>query len=253
MGKPSRGRRFTTGHYIAGLAVWTALTTGAVAALNFGSSHLAGRAVVLMGTTLVLLWAGAAGSLMRAGRDRVRPRFAALPGSWQVKFVLFCTLLALAEEAITVSLTNLAPLYGVPVGKAYITASANYLDVVCRHSVVVFAPQFVGWAWMLRRWDFHPNAVFLLYGLTGTLGEVSFGGPQHLLEYGMWTFVYGLMVYLPAYCLPARPAARRPTWWMYLAAVFIPTLFAIPVIAVVAPGHPKIHFPPIGAGPSPVR
>ena len=145
---------------------------------------------------------------MYRGRDRVRSFVLSLPGWWPVKFVAFCTLLALAEEAITTTMTNLAPVFGVPVGKAYITASANYLDVVCFHSVIVFVPWFMGWAWMLSRWDFHPTLVFLLFGLTGTLAETGFM-PQKLGEIGMWVFVYGLMIYLPAYSLPPTAALAR--------------------------------------------
>jgi len=48
----------------------------------------------------------------------------ALPGGWP-QFVAFCTLLALAAEAVTTTINNLAPVFGVAVGKAYITASTN--------------------------------------------------------------------------------------------------------------------------------
>jgi hypothetical protein len=64
-------------------------------------------------------------------------------------------------------MTNLAPLFGVKVGQAYITSSTNYLDVVALHSVVMFVPLFVGWAVTLSCYDFSPFAVFLLFGLTG--------------------------------------------------------------------------------------
>ena len=177
-----------------------------------------------------------------------------LPGWWPVKFVVFCTVLALFEEAITTTLTNMAPFFGVPVGKAYITASANYLDVVCFHSVIVFVPWFVGWAWMLSRWDFHRTLVFLLFGLTGTLAETGLM-PQKLGEVGMWVFVYGLMVYLPAYSLPADRGARRPRWWAYPLAVVLPLLFMVLLLpyGLIKPYlHPdpsNIHFPPIQADP----
>lgn len=66
-----------------------------------------------------------------------------------------------------------APLLQVEpsIGKAYITASANYLEVVCFHSVVMFIPLFIAWACILSRYQFRPFAVFLLFGLTGTLAE----------------------------------------------------------------------------------
>ena len=49
-----------------------------------------------------------------------------------VKFVLGCCGLPwlLLEEAITTLMTNCAPFLGVSIGQAYITASANYFDVV---------------------------------------------------------------------------------------------------------------------------
>jgi hypothetical protein len=125
----------------------------------------------------------------------------------------------------------------------------NYFDVVCLHSVVVFVPMFIAWAFLLQRYDFSPNAVFLLFGLTGLTAEFMLSGPQALLEFGLWIFVYGLMVYLPAYAFPADRAAKKPAWWMYIAAVFLPVLFAIPVAAVVGYAHPvKIHFPAILPG-----
>ena len=179
-----------------------------------------------MGSGLVLLWNVAGGILMYRGRDRVRRFVLALPGWWPVKFVAFCTLLALAEEAITTTMTNLAPGLRRALGKAYITASANYLDVVCFHSVIVFVPWFVGWAWMLSRWDFHPTLVFLLFGLTGTLAETGFM-PQKLGEIGMWVFVYGLMIYLPAYSLPPDRGARPPRWWHYPLAIVLPFPFMV--------------------------
>jgi hypothetical protein len=182
-------------------------------------------------------------------RDRPRAFILRLPFDWRVRFVIMATLLALIEEAITTSMTNLAPLFGVPVGSAYITASANYLDVVCLHSVVVFVPMFVAWAVLLQRVDFRPSVVFLLFGLTGTLAEAGFGGAQAFAEIAMWVFVYGLMVYLPAYCLPAERAARPPRGWHYALAVVLPFIFAIPVAAVVgALHHVRIHFPPIAPG-----
>jgi hypothetical protein len=105
-----------------------------------------------------------------------------------------------------------------PVGAAYITASADYPDAVCLHSVVGFVPMFVAWALMLRRVDFSPNAVFLLFDLTGTLAEAGFGG-------------------------------RSPRWWHFPLAVVLPFAFTIPVAAVIGLLHPvRLHFPPIAPG-----
>ena len=116
-------------------------------------------------------------------------------------------------------------MFGVKVGEAYATASANYFDVVCFHSVIMFVPLFIGWACMLRLWDFHPTFVFLLFGLLGSVAEI--GESHQFLTVGMWVFVYGLMIYLPAYSLPDAKTrkARPPRWWWYPVAILLPALF----------------------------
>jgi hypothetical protein len=235
--------------FVKALAGWLAASTTAVTLISW-PDHRA-RAVLGMGWGLICLWILGCGTLMYRFRDPIRARVLQLRWDWRLKFILFATMLALVEEAITTTMTNLAPLFGVNVGEAYITASANYLDVIALHSVVIFVPLFVGWAVLLWRYDFSPFSVFVLFGLTGTLAEMSFG-PQHAQEFGLWIFVYGLMVYLPSFCVPADRGARNPRWWHYPLAVVAPFLFLplvpLPLIAAwLAPHHPKIHFPPIGA------
>jgi hypothetical protein len=231
---------------ISVLGIWLALSTAVVVFVALTVMGPNSRAVALMGLGLILLWVVLGGILMVVFRKRIRSVVVRLPGDWRLKFVLFATLLALVEEAVTVSMTNLAPLFGVPVGAAYITASANYLDVVTLHSVVVFVPMFIGWAFLLSRWNFRPELVFLLFGLTGTLSEASFGGPAQFAQIAMWTYVYGLMVFLPAYCIPSERGAKPLRWWHFPVAVFLPVVFAIPVAALVGTLHPyPIHFPPI--------
>ena len=66
-----------------------------------------------------------------------------LPLGWPARFILSATGMALLEEAVTTTMTNLAPFFGVPIGQAYITASANYLDVVLGHSVIVLVPMLL--------------------------------------------------------------------------------------------------------------
>ena len=48
-----------------------------------------------------------------------------LPTPWQLRFIVLGILMALPEEVMTTKMTNLAPLFGVKVGEAYITASAS--------------------------------------------------------------------------------------------------------------------------------
>jgi hypothetical protein len=233
---------------IAALAIWILIATSAVTFLTWTNPKV--RAVIGMGWGLILLWIFLGGSLMYYFRDAVRRFILGIRLEWRLKFILFCTILALLEEAITTAMTNLAPLFGVKIGEAYITATTNYFDVVALHSVVMFVPLFVGWAFILWRYNFNPFAVFLLFGLTGTIMETNFF-LRNPLEFGLWIFVYGLMVFLPAYCVPPERPTRPLRWWHYPLAVFVPFLFIplVPLPLLVGwffPHHPKFHFPQIG-------
>jgi len=207
------------------------------------------HALTGMAGGLGYIWIVCGGLLMWRFREPIRTQVQRIRLDWRLKFVLFCTLLALLEEAITTTMTNLAPLFGVPVGAVYITASANYLDVVLFHSVIVLIPEFIAWAYLLSRFDFSPNAVLVLYGIMGTLGETLAFGPQNIGMLGFWIFVYGLMIYLPAYTLPSERAVRPPRLHHYLLALILPLLLVIPVVLIITLGfhHPGIHFPPIRA------
>jgi hypothetical protein len=239
-------KRLLSSRILRGLAVWMVIQSFGVATLLIASGKPVTRAVGLMAGGTALLWNVIGGFLMYRYRNPIRTYVRGLPYSWPVKFVVFCTLLAMAEEAITTTMTNLAPVFGVKVGQAYITASANYLDVISLHSVIVFIPMFICWAWILSRYDFHPNAVFLIFAVTGTLAEISFGGPTAIVAFGFWSYIYGLMIYLPAYCLPNRPSLRKPVWWRYPLMALLPILCVAPVAVVISVLHPiKIHFPPM--------
>lgn len=226
------------------LALW--LATVALL-LFFGAARgTVARGIFRMALGLVALWVFLGGALMQLFREKIRARVLALCGSWPLKFVVFCTLLALLEEAIATLMTNCAPLFGARVGAAYITASANFFDVVLFHSVVVFVPMFVAWAALLSRLDFSPFQVFTLFGLTGFCAEIT-QGVANLPALPQWIFVYGLMIYLPVYCLPPREA-KPPHWWHFPLAILLPIIAAIPVVLllrVVAPHHPDIHFAPL--------
>lgn len=213
------------------------------------NAHPNTRAAILMTLGLIVLWVVGGGVLMRLSRDRVRESMVARCINPQVGFVALATLLALAEELVATSMTNAAPIFGVPVGAAYITASANYFDVVLFHSVIVFVPMFVGWTFLLSRYRFSPDSVLWLFGLTGVVVETMYGGAQAILEFGLWVFVYGLMVYLPAYAFHDSWGPRQPRRWQYGAAVVLPVLFAIPVALLMGIVHPvRVHFAPMVAG-----
>ena len=194
------------------------------------------KAIIKMALGLILLWIIVGGTLMYRFRDRFKPFILRIPLPWQLKFFLFCVLLALLEEAVTVTMTNLAPLFGAEIGKAYITASANYLHTVLFHSVIMFIPMFLVWTLILHRYAFPPGHVFLLFGLIGSLAEMSMNAAN--VFGGFWFFVYGLMIYLPAYTIPPDRPARRPRWWIYLASV--PATLLSPILLL--PAVPLLRY-----------
>jgi hypothetical protein len=219
---------------LLGLAVWAALAYAAVAVIAL--PHEADpdkRAVILMGGTLLAVWCVLGGLVQWRLREPLTRWLRRIPLWWPLRFVLLCTALALLEEAVTTGLTNLAPVFGGVTGAARITASANYLEVVCLHSVIMFVPLFVGWAVMLRLVAFSPAEVMLLFGLTGWLAELVTFGPHNVGMIGMWVYVYGLMVWLPARTVPAGRRARPARLWMWPLAVVAPFLFAVPWVPVV--------------------
>lgn len=205
-------------------------------------------AIARMATGLVFLWVLVGGGLMYYFRDRIRIFILGINLGWRKKFVLFATILACLEEVVTVSMTNLAPVFGSMKGEAFITASTNYFDVVALHSVIVFIPLFIALAIILSRYDFKPFSVFLIFGIVGTIGEALFAGNVGVFAaFPVWVFIYGLMVFLPAYTLPESRGARPVSWYHYILvvpAVFVVALpLLLPIVAFITGvlKHPAIH------------
>jgi len=116
------------------------------------------------------------------------------------------------------------------VGEAYVTASTDYLDVVLFHGVVVLVPLFIAWSLILSRYDFSPFAVFLLFGIMGIVCETAINPAGAITGVAMWIFIYGLMVYLPTYCIPSERGARKPRWHHHVLAIPVAFLIALPLL-----------------------
>jgi len=208
------------------LAIYTGILIPVITFLNLFSDDADARAKVLMGFLLVLFWCFGFGLLSYYKRDQFRQFFTAIRMPWQIKFIISVIALAMLEEIVTVSLSNAAPFLGSETGKAMITASTNYGEVVFLNSVwPVFVPWILAWTVLLTRYDFPPNHVFLLFGLLGSIAETHFG--IGALIAGFWFFVYGLMVYLPSYSLPPRKTVPL-RWWHYSYTLLLPFLFMYP-------------------------
>ncbi len=213
------------------ITAWGVLSISAVTAFILtNETNPDNRAIIKMGVALILIWCVLGGTLMYRFRDRFVAWATRIPLGWPARFVLLCIAFAMLEEAVTTSLTNLAPLFGGVSEAARITASKNYLEVVFLNSVIAFVPMFLCWGWLLSRFDFRPSEVLLLFGLNGTLAETLSFGPQNLLQVGMWVWVYGLMAYLPACTVPYDRGARPARWWHWLMAIFLPLVFIVPLV-----------------------
>lgn len=190
------------------------------------------RAIALMGLGTVVIWVIVGGTVMYTNREKISEFIRKIPLGWKKKFVFFAVFLALIEEAVTVTMTNLAPVFGSKVGEAYMTASANYLHVVFFHSAIMFVPMFIVWAFLLSKYDFSPNSVFLLFGLLGSIAEAGLN-PSSLFG-GFWFFIYGLMIYLPTLSIPKNRKTKKPKIRHYILAVVLPFLAALPVAVIVS-------------------
>jgi len=204
--------------------------------------------IVRMSFGVVLLWIVCGGGLMYYYREFLRVQVQRIALGRRTVFVISATVLALIEESITTTMTNLAPLLGSNIGETYITASTNYLDVVLFHSVIMFIPFFVGLAYVYDRYQLSPIGTFWLFGILGLLLEVVYGGVSALGNAVFWIFVYGLMVYIPAYSLYIPNNTQSLPWWRYPIAFCLTIIIAVPQVVILfliitqVLGHPLIHF-----------
>lgn len=218
-------------------------------AISYSENNLQGIGIMGMGLGTLFVWVWIGGALMLRYRDKIASYVRGLSYAWQVKFVVFATVLALVEEMVTTLMTNLAPMFGTTPEIAHITASTNYFDVVLFHSVIVIAPLFIAWAIILKHYDFKPFSIFLLFGVMGIIAEASLAGPAIALAgFAQWILIYGLMIYLPAYSLPTRATAKPVRWYMYLLAVpaifLIALTMIIPIVLIITQvlHHPGMHY-----------
>ena len=93
------------------------------------------------------------------------------------------------------------------------------------------------------RWGFTTREVFVIFGITGLLAEIT-QNPYSILM-GFWIVVYGFMVLLPAqiFLKPDKTPVRK--WWHYPGAVVLMLMAAVIcslLLHAVFPGHPDNHF-----------
>jgi hypothetical protein len=104
---------------LSGLAIYSPVLLALFAVSQLvGPTTPRDQAIFLMAVGLVFLWIVLGGFLSWRFRDWVRAWMSRQPGSGPLQFVLLATTLVLIEEAITTTMTNLAPEFGSQIGVA---------------------------------------------------------------------------------------------------------------------------------------
>jgi hypothetical protein len=191
---------------------------------------------VAMEWGIFLSWVyGIAPLLGRKGLPMLKRRLSGYHFGPKVFFFIFAAVFALIEEALAVIWNDFTPpLFGQSVAPL-LTASTNYFEVIVLHSVVVFLPLFLVWAYLLYYGKYSPREAYLYFGLTGVLAEYMFNpSVLALLAGGFWILIYGSMVYHPAqFVFGKGEGALHVTWKRLVVAVFLPLLASIPVAILI--------------------
>lgn len=212
---------------VIGLAIQTLLV---IHIFNQGS--IEDKAIVTMSSGLLFLWAVMGGTLMLIFKNRIRARFSS-SNLYVIKFFIFSVIMCLIAEIISTSMTNTAYLWGLSPYETYITASPNYIEVITKHSIIVFLPQFVCWGIFLSRYNISAHWAVLIYGITGYLNElIAFGLSSNAMSLPYWILIYGLIIYLPAFCLPRNPQ-RETKFYHYMLFIILPILFTVPWVILL--------------------
>ncbi|TVP93786.1 MAG: hypothetical protein EA374_08520 [Acholeplasmatales bacterium] len=185
-------------------------------------------AIVTMALGLLVIWGVLLGLVQKKfmqSRSLVvvsSPRFV-------IYMMLLMTGLACMAEVVSVTMTNTAYLWSLSPYEAYITASPNYIEVVTRHSVIVFLPQFLAITLLHHRYQYKGFAWFVMYGLIGYVNEwLAFGEAASWVSIPFWMIIYGWIVYLPTHWLRPDKARIKVRIYHYGAALFVPLAFSIP-------------------------
>ena len=176
------------------LGVWLVFSTSVLTFLV--RDNMLQLTAVKMLWCLIIFWVFVCGSLIYLFRNLFWKYYLKISWPFSIRFTVFATIFFLIEEFMAVSINNY--FYPVTKGVVMLTASTNYWEVVSQHSVVIFIPILIIFSLFIKFFKLNPQKSFLYFGIIGTLAEISIGGVMSLLEFAMWIFVYGLMVYLPS-------------------------------------------------------
>lgn len=207
---------------------WAILYHGLLWIHVFNNGTTIDLAIATMALGLLVIWGGMFGVIQSIIIKKVNPIKLT-----NLKFFLLMifsmTGLALSAEVVSTSMTNTAYLWGLSPYDAYITASPNYIEVVTRHSVIVFIPQFLGVALLHHRYQFKAFAWFIIYGFIGYLNEwLAFGAAASWVSIPFWMIVYGWIIHLPTHSFIPEKERIQVKFYHYLFAVALPLALSIP-------------------------
>jgi hypothetical protein len=150
-------------------------------------------------------------------------------------FVLGATTLALVEEALAIFWNNNISALFSTADKTILTITTNYFELISQHSVVVFIPMFIVWAYLLKNRHYSAEEAFLYFGLTGILAEFWYV-PSFFpfIAGGFWVLVYGSMVYVPAKLLIGTKEKFNFSFRRAGVAIALSFLAAVPVALIVS-------------------
>ena len=194
------------------------------------------RSAIVMQWGIFLSWVYIVAPLLgRVGLPRFKQSLSKFTLGPKRLFFIFATLFALTEEALAVLWNNVTPSFFGQTAGPVLTASTNYFEVILLHSVVVFLPLFLVWAYLLAHGRYSPREAYLYFGITGILAEYIFNPSiLALLAGGFWILIYGSMVYYPARFVFGKEEGRfHVTWRRALVAVFLPLLVSVPLAIII--------------------
>lgn len=194
------------------------------------------RSAIVMQWGVFLSWVYIIAPLLgRKGLPFLKQRLSRFTLGPKRLFFVFALVFALTEEALAVLWNNSVPSFFGQAVEPVLTASTNYFEVILLHSVVVFLPLFLVWAYLLERGKYSPREAYLYFGITGVLAEYIFNpGVLALLAGGFWILIYGSMVYYPArFVFGKEEGGLHVSWRRAVVAVFLPLLASVPLAILI--------------------
>lgn len=151
-------------------------------------------------------------------------------------FVLLASMAVLIEEAVAILWNNsVSSSFPSLSDNTLLTATTNYFDLIAKHSVIVFIPMVVVWAYLLSRRNYNAGEAFLYFGMGGILAELVYNfNPLPLMAAGLWVFIYGYMVYTPAIIVFGNEEKFSFSFRRAGFAILLSFLAAIPVALIVS-------------------